>query len=110
MKLQELIEKLDLTVLTKLEERNVEGAFITDMLSDLMASAKAGNIWLTVQTHKNIISAANLLDISAILISSGKTVPQETIDLANRFHVIILSSTRSTFELAGKLIEVGLKP
>jgi hypothetical protein len=36
-------------------------------------------------------------------------VPQDTIDLANRFHVIILSSPLSTFELATKLVEAGIK-
>ena len=108
MKLKEIIEKLSLVVLTKLEDKEVSGVFISDMLSDVMSSAEAGNLWLTVQTHKNVVSAANLIDIAAVIITNGKEVPEDTVELANRFHVIILSSPLSSFPLASKLVEAGL--
>ena len=63
MKLQEIIEKVNLKTLTNLEERDVNGVFISDMLSDVMSSAKTEDLWLTTQSHKNIVSVANLLDI-----------------------------------------------
>jgi len=50
------------------------------------------------------------VDVTAIVVTHGKKVPQETIDLANRFHVIILATPSSTFSLAGKLVEIGLAP
>lgn len=108
MKLKEIIEKLSLNPITNIEDKDVSGVFISDMLSDVMGSAQAGNLWLTVQTHKNIVSAANLIDISAVIVTNDKNVPQDTIELANRFHVIILRSPLSTFELAGKLVNIGL--
>ena len=109
MKLQEIMEKINLKALTNMEERDVEGVFISDMLSDVMTSANPGDLWLTVQTHSNIVSATNLVDLAAVVITQGKEVPQTTIDLANRYHVIILSTSMTTFELASKLIEIGLK-
>lgn len=109
MKLQEIIEKIDLEPLTNVEERDVEGVFISDMLSDVMTGAKPGQLWLTVQTHTNIVSAANLVDLSAIVITQGKKVPENTVELANRYHVVILSTSMQTFELAAKLIGTGLK-
>ncbi len=109
MKLKEIIEKVDLKILTNEEDRDVEGVFISDMLSDVMTSAKPGNLWLTVQTHTNIVSAANLVDLSAVVITQGKEIPKATIDLANRYHVIILSTNMQTFELATKLIGIGLQ-
>ena len=109
MKLQEVIEKADLKALTNVEDREVEGVFISDMLSDVMTGAEAGNLWLTVQTHTNIVSAANLVDLAAVVITSGKEVPQATVDLANRYHVIILTTPRKTFELATQLIGIGVK-
>ncbi|MEN8222074.1 MAG: DRTGG domain-containing protein [Acidobacteriota bacterium] len=110
MKLQKIIEQLDLKPLTKVEEKEIDGVFISDMLSDVMSNAKAGDLWITVQTHKNIVSAANLVDMGAIIIVHGKTVPEETIDIANRFHVNIFLTPKSTFELAGKLVALGLTP
>jgi predicted transcriptional regulator len=109
MKLQEVIEKADLKALSNVEEREVEGVFISDMLSDVMTGAQAGNLWLTVQTHTNIVSAANLVDLAAVVITSGKEVPQATIELANRYHVIILTTPLKTFELATQLMGIGLK-
>jgi serine kinase of HPr protein (carbohydrate metabolism regulator) len=74
-----------------------------------MANAKSGNLWLTVQTHKSIIPAANLVDISAIVVTNGKQVPQETVDLATRYKIAILSTGLPTFDLVGKLYGLGLR-
>jgi predicted transcriptional regulator len=109
MKLQEVIDKLALKVLTNVEDKDVTGVFISDMLLDVMSSAQGGNLWITVQSHKNIVSAANLIDISAVIVTHNKQVPEDTVELANRYHVIILSSPLTTFELASKLVEAGVK-
>ena len=109
MKLHEIIKKLSLIELTNVEDKDVSGVFISDMLSDVMSSAQNGNLWLTVQSHKNVVAAANLIDISAVIVTNDKKVPEDTIELANRFHIIILSSSLSTFELASKLMDIGVK-
>lgn len=109
MTTQDLIEKIGLKVLSKFEHRDVNGVFVSDMISDVMAGAKTGNIWLTVQTHKSIVPAANLVDVSAIVITSGKQVPQETVDLASKYNIAILSTDSPTYEVAGKLYELGVK-
>lgn len=108
MTTKDLIEKLELKQLSKFEHRDIEGVFVSDMLSDVMAGAKSGNLWLTIQTHKSIVPAANLVDISAIIITSGKQVPQETIELASKYDVPILGTVLPTFEIIGKLYEMGL--
>jgi predicted transcriptional regulator len=108
MTTQELIDLLGLQALSTFENREVNGVFISDMLSDVMAGAKSGNLWITVQTHKNIVPAANLVDVSAVVITGGKTVPQETIELANKHNIAILLSEAPTFELVGRLYSLGL--
>ena len=109
MKLKEIIDKLSLKVLTNTDDKEVSGVYVSDMLSDVMSKAQAGNLWVTVQTHKNVIAAANLIDISAVIISQGAEVPKDTIDLANRFNVVLLGSNDSTFEVVGKLFQAGIK-
>jgi predicted transcriptional regulator len=108
MTTRDLIEKIGLKALSKFEHREVEGVFVSDMLSDVMAGAKSGNLWLTIQTHKSIVPAANLVDVSAVVITSGKEVPKETVDLASKYNIAILSSQLPTFELVGKLYGLGL--
>ncbi|HUS87382.1 MAG TPA: DRTGG domain-containing protein [Bacteroidales bacterium] len=109
MKLKEIIDKLSLRVLTSMEDKDVTGVYVSDMLSDVMSKAQAGNLWITVQTHKNVIAAANLIDISAVIISQGTEVPKDTIDLANRFNVVLLGCDESTFDVVGKLFQAGIK-
>ena len=108
MTTKELIEVLGLKSLSTFEHRSITGVFVSDMLSDVMAGAKSGDIWVTVQTHKNIVPAANLIDVAAVIITHGKNVPQETIDLANRHGIPILFTTLSTFDLVGKMYGLGL--
>ncbi len=109
MTTQDVIEKLGLKSLSNFEHRDVNGVFVSDMISDVMAGAKSGNLWLTVQTHKSIIPAANLVDISAVIITSGKEVPQDTIDIATKYNIAILSTSHSTFDIVGILYGMGLK-
>lgn len=108
MTTKDLIEKIGLKSLSKFEHREVDGVIVSDMLSDVMAGAKSGNLWLTIQTHKSIVPAANLVDVSAVVITSGKEVPQDTVDLASKYNIAILSSEFPTFELVGKLYGLGL--
>jgi serine kinase of HPr protein (carbohydrate metabolism regulator) len=108
MTTKDLIEKIGLKSLSKFEHRELSGVFVSDMLSDVMANAKSGNLWLTVQTHKSIVPAANLVDVSAVVITSGKQVPPETVELASKYNIAILSTELSTFELVGKLYGLGL--
>ncbi len=108
MTTKDVIEKIGLKCLSKFEDRDVDGVFVSDMLSDVMAGAKSGNLWVTVQTHKSIVPAANLVDVSAIVITSGKNVPQETIELANQHDIAVLSTELPSFELIGKLYGLGL--
>ncbi len=108
MTTQDLIEKIGLKPLSKFEHRDVDGVFVSDMLSDVMAGAKSGNLWLTIQTHKSIVPAANLVDVSAVVITGGKEVPKDTVDLASKYNIAVLSSELPTFELVGKLYQLGL--
>ena len=108
MTVQELANKLSLKPLSKFEDRDINGVFVSDMISDVMASAKSGNLWLTIQTHKSIVPAANLVDVSAIIITGDKEVPKETIELASKFNIAILASQFPTFEVVGKLYGLGL--
>ncbi len=73
MKVSELQDKIGLTPFNKLYDKETEGVFISDMVSDIVAGAKANDILLTIQTHKNLIATANLVDISAIVLVRGKS-------------------------------------
>ena len=110
MTVKDLQSKLNLKALNEATNTEVEGAFISDMLSDVMAGAKAGNVWITVQTHKNIIAAANLVDVPAIIVVRDKKVPEDTMQMADRVGVTVLTTELDSFQVAVKLYEAGIKP
>jgi serine kinase of HPr protein (carbohydrate metabolism regulator) len=107
---KELESKLNFKTLNEASDKEVEGAFISDMLSDVMAGAKAGNAWITVQTHKNIIAAANLVDVPAIIVVRDKKVPEDTLQMADRVGVTVFTTELDSFQVAIKLYEAGVKP
>jgi serine kinase of HPr protein (carbohydrate metabolism regulator) len=109
MTTQDLIERVGLKPMSRFTAREVNGVFISDMVSDVMARAKPGNLWLTLQTHKSIIPAANLVDVAAIVIADGKEIPPETVELASKYDIALLSTGQSTFELVGSLQAAGLR-
>ncbi len=109
MTTKEVMVQLQLKALSTFDHREVKGVFISDMVSDVMASARPGDLWLTVQTHKSIVPAANLVDVAAVVITSNKEVPKETVELASKFGIPILWSPLSTYSLAAKLYELGLR-
>jgi hypothetical protein len=108
MTVAELKEKLKLKPLNELHDKGVEGVYISDMVSDVMAGAKPGALWVTTQTHKNVVAAANLVDIAAVVVTRGKPVPDETLEMATRAELTIFSTDLETYDLVGKLHEAGV--
>jgi predicted transcriptional regulator len=109
MTTQELCDKIGLKALSQFKPKEIKGVYISDMISDVMAGAKPGNLWLTIQTHKSIVPAANLVDVSAVIITSGKKVPAETVEIADKHDIAILSTELPTFDIIGKLYQLGIK-
>ena len=103
MTVAELKEKLGLKPLNDVYDKGIEGVFISDMVSDVMAGAKPGALWVTTQTHKNVIAAANLVDISAVIVTRGKAVPDETLEMATRAELTVFSTDLETYDFIGRL-------
>jgi hypothetical protein len=112
MTLQEVIEKLNLKLLTEGKEFGTiipTSGYASDLLSCVMAGAKSKGLWITLQAHVNIVAVAALLDLSAVIITEGAQPDAPTIAKANDQGVTLLSSTEPTYVIAGKLWEMGLR-
>jgi serine kinase of HPr protein (carbohydrate metabolism regulator) len=111
MKLKEIIEKLGLKALTGQDKLEVEvtGGYTSDLLSDVIANSKEGNLWITLQTHQNIIAVARLKDLSGIIIVKNREPDEDTLQKAKEENVPLLVSEETAYELSGKLYElIGL--
>ena len=112
MTLQDIVEQLELKSLTEAKDYSAvvpESGYASDLLSCVMAGAKKKGVWVTLQAHANIVAVAALLDLCAIIITEGALPDQPAIAKANAEGIILLSTPRSTFSVAGKLWEMGLR-
>ena len=112
MTLQDIIKKLNLSLLTEPKDfQNVTptSGYTSDLLSCVMAGAKHGAVWVTLQAHTNIVAVAALLELSAIIITEGARPDPETIAKANEEGITLLASEEFTYPLVGKLWEMGVR-
>jgi hypothetical protein len=111
MIIKELIEKFDLKVLSEIYEpdREITGGYTGDLLSDVIANSKKDNIWITMQTHINIIAVASLKELSAIIIVMGRDMDIDAIAKAAEEKITVLGTGLTAYRIGGKIYESGIK-
>ena len=74
MTLAEVVEALNLDVKAGEDEmdRPVLGGYVSDLLSDVIAGAKEGDLWITLQLHQNVVAVAFLNNLAGIIIVGGR--------------------------------------
>jgi predicted transcriptional regulator len=88
--------------------RLVTGGYASDLLSDVMGHARKGDLWITLQTHPNIIAVAVLKEVSAVILINGREPEPETVKKAETEKIPLLTTTVTAFELIGKLYALGI--
>lgn len=110
--LQNIITELQLQPLTEAADYSQivpTSGYTSDLLSCVMSGAKQKGLWITLQCHGNIVAIAALLDLSAIIITENARPDAATIAKANEQSIILLATPLSSYTIAGKLWEIGLK-
>jgi len=86
----------------------VTGGYASDLLSDVIAHSRKGNVWITIQTHPNIVAVATMKELSGIILTGGRQPETDTIQKAEQEGIPILASPLFTFELVGRLYQMGI--
>jgi predicted transcriptional regulator len=86
----------------------VTGGYASDLLSDVIAHSRKGNVWITIQTHPNIVAVATMKELSGIILTGGRQPEAETIQKAEQEGIPILASPLFTFEMVGRLYQIGI--
>lgn len=76
----------------------ITGGYTSDLLSDVMAHLKEGEVLITIQAHKNTIAVASLTGASAIILCHGRTASPETLDVAAKENIAVFVSSGSQYE------------
>jgi predicted transcriptional regulator len=109
MTVHELAQKLGLSVAAGSGmENTVTGAYAGDLLSDVIAHSKQGEVWITMQVHANIVAVAVLKELAAIILVNGRHPPDDTVRKAVEEGIPLLLSTLPTYTVAGRLYTLGV--
>ena len=107
MILKDIIERLNLKCLNGANlDAEVSGAYSSDLLSDVMGNARSGQVWITMQTHKNVTAIASLKDIPAVIIVRNGEPDADMLEHAKEEDICILVSSEPTFQVCGKFYEL----
>lgn len=110
IKLSDIALSLGLTVSAGSRDlgKTVAGAYVSDLLSDVIANAKDGDLWVTLQLHQNIVAVAFLNNLAGIVIVNGRKPEEATIQKAQEQGVVLMCSLSPAYEVAGRLYELGV--
>lgn len=112
MELSEIMIKLELEKISKesfIDGVAVESGYTCDLLSQVLGKAKSHSIWITIQSHLNIIGVAVMAGISAIIVCEGHDVPEEVVEKADEEGIVLFKSPENAYRLSGKLYECGIR-
>jgi hypothetical protein len=106
-----VVSALHLKVLSGREKLGtpVRGGYAGDLLSDVMANSKEGDLWVTRQTHQNIIAVGTLKEHAGIILVAGGNPPEETVQRADQEGIPLLVADIPAFDVAGRLYELITK-
>ncbi|MFW5877718.1 MAG: DRTGG domain-containing protein [bacterium] len=108
MKIVDLVTALNLKVFSGAKGMNneVSGAYVSDLLSDVMGNADKGELWITLQTHKNIMAVASLKELPGVILVKGLVPDRAAMEKSDEENIPLLGTDEETFRIAGRLYEI----
>lgn len=108
MKISDIVSALNLEVVSGEEglDREITGGYVSDLLSDVIGGAQEGNVWITMQTHHNVIAVASLKELGAVIMVKGLRPSEDTVKKSNEEGIPVLSSNNDTFKITGRLYDL----
>lgn len=110
MLLKQIAQELNLKPVNNTRaDIEVTGGYASDLLSDVLAKAKNGTLWITNQKHQNIIGVAFMLNLAGVVISGGIDPDPNTAEKALEENIPLYITDMSMFDLVGKLHSMGIR-
>ena len=97
MTVSEIAEKVDGKVAVDKPGANVNYAYASDLLSDVMGHCGDESVLVTIQNHLNTIAVCTLAGIEVIVICHNRPVPDDMAEAAAREEVAIITTPLSQY-------------
>lgn len=110
LKVSEIVKPLEAEILCEgdLDKSEIIGGYCSDLLSDCIANASDGSVWVTIHSHPNIIAVAVLVGMPCIVISNLQEVDPQTIEKAKKEKITLLRTSLTSYQAVEVLSKIGI--
>ncbi len=110
MDVEQISKALDLEVVSGHRglKRQIKGAYCGDLLSDVIANSREGDVWITIQTHQNVVAVAVLKEHACVIIAGSREPDEDTKKKSDQEGVPLLRGKEDSFRLCCRLYELGI--
>ena len=112
MKVAKIVDELKARVIAGKQflDKEVEYAFASDLMSDVLTLDKSGILLITGLSNPQALRTAEMSDITVVILARNKKAGPEMKALAEENGTILLESEYSVFRISGELYHRGIKP
>ena len=89
-------------------DREIQGGFAGDLMSDVLASVKAEAVLITGLCNPQVVRTALIADVRLIIFARGKKPGEDILNLAIDENLPIAASPLGLYEISGRLTQAGL--
>lgn len=107
--LKDYLDKIQAEILTPeidISSVSITNGYVSDMLSDVMGTAKEGQVWITIMRHMNTVAVASMTNIPCVLFAKGLKPDAAVISRAVQEEVCLVVCDKQVFDLAGVLYQM----
>ncbi len=110
MRVDEVARELSLAIAAGSEGlgREITGAYVGDLLSRVMAGARPGYLWVTVQSHPNVVAVAVLGDLAGVVMAEGVKPDPAGIAKAEEEGLPVLTTGQPSYQVCVGLARLGI--
>ena len=87
-------------------DKEIEGAYIGDLLSWVMGRAEENCAWITIMSNVNVVAVASLADVACVILAEGVVLPDDARATASQKGINVFSSKKTAYELAIAMSEL----
>lgn len=105
MTVEELAKACNLKVISGKDglQNQVNDGYVADLLSDVMGNADSGQVWITLQTHKNVIAVASLKELAGVILVKNQQLDEDAMQQSNEDAIPVLSTEKPAFQITGEV-------
>jgi hypothetical protein len=87
------------------EDAALLNGYTSDLLSDVMAHAEEGSVFITIQAHKNAVAVASLVGVLAIVFCNNRPVADDVIESATEEGIAIFRTSATQFQASALIAQ-----